>query len=284
VAAQIATFPLTSFYFSQFPTYFWLTNIFIIPAVAFLTPVGIILLFVNKIPVVAEVVSVILNFILKYSYKLLSLIEQLPYAVFQVTVNQVQLWLIFGLIVTSYFVLTQFNARYLKTMLVILLLFCISVLVIQVKLENTSQIIVYNSKRNSMLHLIQGKENYVISEERVLPDELQYSPFIATQKKLGLKNPVMLIATDSIRTKNIFLQNRKILFQGQTIFFGNTPNQITENKDNSFLINPGQSGLPLTQPDSATVIITSKRYLPRSVDNDTMFYCTFSRGAYRKVW
>lgn len=284
VAAQIATFPLTSFYFSQFPTYFWLTNIFIIPAVAFLTPVGIILLFVNKIPVVAEVVSVILNFVLKYSYKLLSLIEQLPYAVFQVTVNQIQLWLIFGLIVTSYFVLTQFNARYLKTMLVVLLLFCVSVLAKQVKLENTSQIIVYNSTRNSMLHLIQGRENYAISEERVLPDELQYSPFIATQKKLGLKNPVMLIASDSIRTKNVFMQHRKILFQGHTIYFGqNTQNKILTSAQ-FYWVNPNPATLSMINSDSAIIIVTNKRYYSKSTENNAQLYCTFNQGAFQKIW
>jgi len=284
VAAQIATFPLTSFYFSQFPAYFWLTNIFIIPAVAFLTPFGIFLLFVNQIPVVSGVVSFVLNFVLKYGYKLLLLIDQLPGAVFQVNVNQVQLWLIFGLIVTSWFVLIRFNATYLKTMLVILLLFCVSVFVKQVQLANMSQIIVYNSTRNTMLHLIHGKENYVISEEQVLPEEIQYSPFTGTQKKLGLKNPVMLIVSDSIRTKNLFLQNRKILFQGKTIYLGKNPEKNKLPADEAYWINPDQGWLSMINTDSAVIIVTNKTHFPKSTESNAHIYCTFNQGAFRKRW
>ena len=284
VAAQIATFPLTSFYFSQFPTYFWLTNIFIIPAVAFLTPAGIVLLFVNQIPIVSDIISAILNFILKYSYKLLYLIDQLPLSVFQVTVNPVQLVLIIGLIISLFLAMTQFSARNLKSTFFLLFLFSISVLVNQVNRVKESGIFVYNSSNNPMIHLINGKENYVITEEKVLPDELQYSPFSATQKKLGLKMPVMLLASDSIRTKDIFLQNRKILFQGQTMYFGKNSDKNTLNTKRDYLINPDPLWFSMNHSDSATVIVTNKRYFPKSTESNAQIYCTFNRGAFQKIW
>jgi competence protein ComEC len=284
VAAQIATFPLTSFYFSQFPTYFWLTNIFIIPTVAFLTPAGIVLLFVNQIPVVSDIISATLNFTLKYSFKLLYLIDQLPLSVFQVTVNQVQLLLTIGLIVTSFLVLTQFSARNLKSMLFLLFLFSLSVFVHQVTREQATGIIVYNSTDNPIIHLINGKDNYVITEEEVLPAELQYSPFSATQKKLGLKTPLMLLGSDSIRTKDIFLQNRKILFHGRTMYFGKNSDKNTINTKPDFLINPDPLWFSMNHSDSATVIVTNKRYFPKSTESNAQIYCTFNRGAFQKIW
>ncbi|HCE56229.1 MAG TPA: hypothetical protein DER09_00175 [Prolixibacteraceae bacterium] len=284
VAAQIATFPLTSFYFSQFPTYFWLTNIFIIPAVAFLTPAGILLLFVNHVPFVSDIISVTLNFTLKYSFKLLTLIEQMPLSVFQVTVNQVQLFLIIGLIVSSFLVFSQFSSQNLKSMLFLLFLFSLSAFVKKVNTENTNGIIVYNSTTNPIIHLIDGRENFVISEEKVLPEELQYSPFSATQKSLGLKTPVMLLASDSIRTKDVFLQNRKILFQGQTIYFGKNSNKNTLSTKRYYLINPGPSWLSMNHSDSATVIVTNKRFFSRSDESNAQIYCTFNRGAFQKIW
>ncbi len=284
VAAQIATFPLTSFYFSQFPTYFWLTNIFIIPTVAFLTPAGIVLLFVNQIPVVSDIISATLNFTLKYSFKLLYLIDQLPLSVFQVTVNQVQLLLTIGLIVTSFLVLTQFSARNLKSMLFLLFLFSLSVFVHQVTREQATGIIVYNSTDNPIIHLINGKDNYVITEEEVLPAELQYSPFSATQKKLGLKTPLMLLGSDSIRTKDIFLQNRKILFHGRTMYFGKNSDKNTINTKPDYLINPDPLWFSMNHSDSATVIVTNKRYFPKSTESNAQIYCTFNRGAFQKIW
>lgn len=283
-AAQIATFPLTSYYFSQFPTYFWLTNIFIIPAVAFLTPVGIVLLFVNQIPIISDLVSFVLNFVLKYSYHLLYQIEQLPYSVLQLTVNQVQLWLIFGLIVTSYFVLTRFRANHLKAMLVVLLLYSLSVFEHKLNIQNTSSFIVYNSNNNQVIHLIEGKENYVISEGKVQSAELQYSPFFATQKKLGLKEPVILLATDSIKTKYLYLNNRRILFHGKTIDFGKNSDKNRSVTKPDYLINPDPSRISTNPTDSAMVIVTNKKYFPKLTESNKQIYCTFNQGAFLKRW
>jgi hypothetical protein len=169
-------------------------------------------------------------------------------------------------------------------MLVVLLLFCVSVLVQQVRLENSSQIIVYNSTRNSLLHLIQGKENYVISEEQVLPEELQYSPFVATQKKLGLNKPVILLATDSIKTKDLYLYNRRILFKGKTIEFGRNSDRNKSVTLPDFFVNPDPSWLSTNQSNSAKVIVTNKNYYPKSTEINPQIYCTFNQGAFQNIW
>jgi hypothetical protein len=200
------------------------------------------------------------------------------------TVSQVQLWLIFGLVVTSYLVLTHFGAKHLKAMLVVLLLYSFSVFVHRINLENASSIIVYNSNNNPLIHLIGGKENYVISEEKVLPAELQYSPFVATQKKLGLNKPVILLATDSIKTKDLYLHNRRILFKGKTIDFGKNSDKNRSVTKPDYLVNPDPFLLSKNQPDSAMVIVTNKKYFRKSTESNNQIYCTFNQGAFLKRW
>jgi hypothetical protein len=200
------------------------------------------------------------------------------------TVNQVQLWLIFGLIVTSYLVLTHFGAKHLKAMLVVLLLYSLSIFVHRLNLENTSSIIVYNSNNNPVIHLIEGKENYVISEEKVLQSELQYSPFVATQKKLGLNKPLILLASDSIKTKDLYLHHRRILFKGKTIDFGKNSDRNRSVTLPDYLVNPDPSWLSTNHTDSAMVIVTNKKYFPKSIESNNPIYCTFNQGAFLKRW
>lgn len=49
-AAQVTTFPLTLFYFHQFPTYFWLVNPFVITFTNLLVPAAMLLLLVCLLP------------------------------------------------------------------------------------------------------------------------------------------------------------------------------------------------------------------------------------------
>lgn len=284
VAAQITTFPITTYYFGQFPTFFWLTNIFIIPAVMLLVPLGISVLFFSFIPLISNLLSILLNYCVKLTFLFLSFIEQLPLSVLQVNFNTIQLYLIIFVFALGFIFIANKKALYVIGTLIFFLLFSIAGFVKQITMQTQTQLIVYQNTKNPTVHLINGKDNYVITEEKVLPDELQYSPFSATQKTLGLKTPVMLLASDSIRTKDIFLQNRKILFQGQTICFGKNSNKNTLNTKRDYLINPDPSWLSMNQSDSATVIVTNKRFFSRSHESNTQIYCTFNRGAFRKKW
>lgn len=284
VAAQIATFPLTSYYFSQFPTYFWLTNIFIIPAVAFLTPAGIGLLFVSPIPGVSTILSILLNSILKISYKLLASIDQMPFSVFQITINEVQLILLTGVLISLFIVSNHFTGRNLKITLSLIFVFSVSVFVTQLIGAKRTAIFVYNSASNPVVHLISGRQNYVISEEKILPGNVQYSSFFSTQKSLGLKKPVMMLFTDSVRNKKIFMKNRILHFNGQTVFLGRNPDENISLTQNHIVINPYQSWLSANTNDSVRVVVTNKRYFSENEKVTSQIYATFKQGAYQKIW
>ena len=50
LSAQIATIPFTLFYFNQFTTYFWLSNLFMTPISFIVVISGMVLLMVSWIP------------------------------------------------------------------------------------------------------------------------------------------------------------------------------------------------------------------------------------------
>lgn len=81
IAAQIATLPVTLYYFHQFPLYFLLANLFVIPASTLILLGGILLLAVNWIPVVSDGLSRLLELLIWLLNEGLFIVGQLPSSV-----------------------------------------------------------------------------------------------------------------------------------------------------------------------------------------------------------
>ncbi|CAH0996713.1 hypothetical protein EMA8858_02847 [Emticicia aquatica] len=79
-SAQLITFPLSVYYFHQFPTFFLIAN----PFVAFFSfavlPAGLLLLMVAPIPILSDIVTFILKYSLVWLNKSIFIIEKLPFA------------------------------------------------------------------------------------------------------------------------------------------------------------------------------------------------------------
>ncbi len=81
VAAQLATFPLAIYYFHQFPNYFLLTNLIVLPAVAIILQAGLAFLLVGWIPYVSVFFGKLFQGSLWLMNQTVFSIENLPAAV-----------------------------------------------------------------------------------------------------------------------------------------------------------------------------------------------------------
>jgi competence protein ComEC len=79
-AAQFSTFPLTLYYFHQFPTYFWFTNLYVVPLVSLIICIAGAYLLLSFINPLALVLGKALMFSLKGLYSSVEFIESIPYA------------------------------------------------------------------------------------------------------------------------------------------------------------------------------------------------------------
>lgn len=100
LAAQLTTFPITLFYFHQFPFYFWLSGIIVVPCAWFILSGGILLFFLESVlPFFAGFLGAILYGTIWLMNALIHLIQQLPAALIQ------GLWIGFGGMLLLYGVL-----------------------------------------------------------------------------------------------------------------------------------------------------------------------------------
>ncbi len=84
IAAQVATFPLTAHYFHQFPTYFLISNLVVIPASFCMLLGGLIMLMADLIHnLFSQYIGMVLQKFMWLVNELISYIHQLPYSLIE---------------------------------------------------------------------------------------------------------------------------------------------------------------------------------------------------------
>ncbi|WP_075350551.1 ComEC/Rec2 family competence protein [Algoriphagus marinus] len=78
LAAQLATFPLSIFYFHVFPTYFLLGNLFVIPIAFLIMQIGVPLMLLGWIPYLGDFLGWILSLLIWLQNFIIQLIQLIP--------------------------------------------------------------------------------------------------------------------------------------------------------------------------------------------------------------
>jgi competence protein ComEC len=106
IAAQIVTLPLSLFYFHQFPSYFWLSGLVVIPLSTVALYAGFALLLFSWVPVLNFIIAKILYFSIYLMNALVFLIQKIPLSVIDYfNVSILEMWLMYFIIIASIMVL-----------------------------------------------------------------------------------------------------------------------------------------------------------------------------------
>lgn len=165
IAAQLATFPIGLYYFNQFPNYFWLTNLVVIPAASIIIYTGIGVVLFSFIPIIGNFVSQILEYELYGLNKAVGYIDALPYATIQnVNISQSQMFFLYILILSIVFFIIN---KQFKTLL-IAGFSSIIILIISIwhayNTSNQNLFCVYNISNHSAIDIIYGQSNLLLTD------------------------------------------------------------------------------------------------------------------------
>ena len=78
LGAQLTTFPLTLYLFHQFPVYFWLSGLIVIPMATLILPAGIALLFLDAVPLIGDGLGWLLRLLVGVTNMLIFQVHRLP--------------------------------------------------------------------------------------------------------------------------------------------------------------------------------------------------------------
>lgn len=186
IAAQIGTFPLTLYYFNQFPVYFILANIFIIPIAMILIYAAVSLfllsfsdLIIDYLAPVVKYITVALNFSVKT-------ISELPFSkIYPVYIDTFTMFiLILSVLTISFFIISR-RLKFLRLFILFLLIVPFYNLAIKYIKSKEAYFIVYNIPKVSAIDFVKNGKNrlYINQKSTIDSNIIQYNIFPFWQKQ-----------------------------------------------------------------------------------------------------
>lgn len=220
IAAQIATFPLGLFYFHQFPNFFLISNLLVIPLAGIILATGLSYFVLHKIPYINDLLCYVLDVCLTIMNKSVEWVENLPYSIVwgisitwyeTLLIYIVLLFLVFG------FAIKKVRLLFFGSLCLILLLSIFNLDKYNSKQSN--ELVVYNVKDNFALDLFYGTKNIFIADSSLINDEskllfhVQHNWF----DRMGVEQPYLYIPTESIDKSIVAFRNKTLSFYSDNL-------------------------------------------------------------------
>ncbi len=247
IAAQIGTFPITIFYFHQFPNYFLISNFIVIPLATVIIWLSILFFASLSIPVIAKFFALILSYIIHFQNLIIAKIESWPHSLSEnLFINSIQLGLLILIILAL--MLLIYKRRFIHSTILALLILSFTIYsdTLFVRNQNQKEIIIYDIKGFTAINLIDGKDNILISS---LKNNAKQKDFNIKQNwlSLGLDNE-KFIETKQLNNKHnlsLFLKTQNPNFFIKNQFFQFFDKRILFIQDKSILSKFKATNLPI---------------------------------------
>ncbi|MCB9363412.1 MAG: ComEC/Rec2 family competence protein [Flavobacteriales bacterium] len=255
VAAQIATFPLGLYYFHQFPNYFFISNLIVIPFAVIILYLGLTLFVVSFIPYIGAFAAFLLNKSIWLLNIIINTINELPYSVSENVRFTFEHTIIIYLVIALIIVL--FITRKLKFLIVCQVLiigFLVDVGFNTIDQAKQKKILIYNIPNYSAINFIDGKDNILLSDIKLYSNKskLMYhlkNNWIAE----GVKNEKVV---DLDKLKKAHLLSNIYRISNQNLFTKLNYFQYYNTK--IAIIDENQHSVPVNKPLDIDLLIWTK--------------------------
>ncbi|NEU07230.1 ComEC family competence protein [Flavihumibacter sp. R14] len=210
IAAQLATFPISLFYFHQFPVYFLLSNLIVVLPVALIMYTGILFLFIPW-PFLLNLIGAFLSALIESTNRMLFWIEALPFSsiggIWLESYQYILIYLIIGTLIWAYLARRK-SPFYIS--LLCSLLFASSITLDKVNGFRQGEVIFYSLRQRSAVAYISRREAYLISNVSNSDPAYSYSikPALESRgvKKIISIDPDSSMANRAIRISSNYWQ------------------------------------------------------------------------------
>ncbi len=171
ISAQLATTPISLLYFNQFPLYFLLGNIVIVPLVGVIIQGAILFMALSFYAPLAKIVAWCVNLMLKFMTGTTELIAKLPYS--QITGIYIDVVMVIALYALFLIAHSYFKSHSPRTLVGLSTLLCSLLIYSATKshiLDNTSDIHVFKTA-SSPIYIVESKSVHSIVADTTAPVE-----------------------------------------------------------------------------------------------------------------
>lgn len=202
IAAQIATLPLTLYYFHQFPVLFLATNIILIPVSTIVMYGGVMILAFSKITFISKAIVWLTAALIKFMNASALFFDELPFCVIgNIHLSLINMLLMYALIILLFIAIEKRSFRLLAGSLgLAAVMLCIS-LFYDVAVKENSNLVIYHSDKSSVLSVTRGTFYTELTD--TLPDNRLQSTLNENR-----------ICNDAQQTQQLHLSNTCLILAG----------------------------------------------------------------------
>ena len=171
LAAQIATAPFSIYYFHQFPSYFWLSNLFMGPISTVVIIGGMVMLLVCFIPYINIGVAFCVKWMVYAMNFIVTRVENLPFSIIKgLYINTLEfVCLLIALLLLM--MLIEHKKKFMMFgMLSMLLVFSVSQLTRSVCQRTQMSLTIYSMSKNTAIDFVCGTEHVLLCDTMVMSD------------------------------------------------------------------------------------------------------------------
>ena len=190
-AAQIGTLPLCLYYFHQFPGLFFVTNIVIIPILSFIMIAGIIVMilaiFMSPPVIIIEVFEKSI-YLLNKTIHIVASFEW--FVIRDISFNFYYLLTFYIFIISAIVWSKKPNYNQFVFLLITIVLLQLSFIYTKKEIENTNELIVYNTKKNTLLSERTGKKITLFTNDTLSKNSILNAYLVGNFGKLSSTNKI----------------------------------------------------------------------------------------------
>lgn len=220
LAAQIATIPFTLFFFNQFTTYFWLSNLFMTPISFIVVISGMVLLLVSWIPYVNTLVGYLVWGAVYVMNWVVAKIESIPYSIVKgLYVNDFEFAM---LLLALLLLMLTFMLRKRRLFIAMMTAVLVVVASVTIRLYSSGQqqgMTAFSLRNHTAIDFVRGGEHVLLADSALMADEstIDYSLKGAWSKRHLSHHPQVVDFEEDYANDYLCKKSNLLSFDGKLL-------------------------------------------------------------------
>lgn len=217
LAAQVSTIPFTLFYFNQFTTYFWLSNLFMTPISFIVVISGMVLLLVSWIPYVSTFVGYLVWGAVYVMNWVVERVESLPFSIIKgLYISEFEFAMLLLAFVLLLLMVSMRKRRLFIPMLSALLLVMVSVTIRLYRTDGQQGMTVYSLRNHTAVDFVRGRNHVLLADSALMADEstVDYSLKGAWSKRHLSSHPQVVGFEEDFEGEGVAKKQNLVAFDG----------------------------------------------------------------------
>lgn len=233
LAAQIVTMPFAIYYFKQFTTYFWLSNLLMTPLSFVVIMSGMLLLMLSWVPWLNIALGKVVWISIHLMNESVSWIEGLPFSLVKgLYMDDFQFALSLILLALLLLFVNLKKKRMMMELLVVSAIFALSLAWRSQRLSQQSQFLVYSVRNHTAINVVDGFDNVLFCDEGLLTERssIDYSLKSHWARDQLSMNPICYTLTEDVNKELVIKRKHLLSAHGVLLAFWDPGMALTESR------------------------------------------------------